>query len=578
MGANADINNNGSSTLNPKNVTLADQAETGEFIRGLQQEKQKSGVFDSASDTVSQSLTPVFQNLLHSLPDTVQEPGNRVINTQQLILDSTVKQIGIFQQKFGRDVPDAVLDSAIRSALPLINPNYARALGLDTHLKSVGVYDEVSNVSGGALQVRQALTAILLAFNEQIPFSGVCPVGINNGGLEGRIIQVSHRADSNVGGYNYGDSLDGLNSGKPYLQGKRFADATQGDNGQYTALITLHENDTQGCPIRSNTATAYINGLPAVIVQPSGTNSNTFTGSATFSFPGDATSYHVSILCQNTDTGKIDVTVNPPLPAGTRIRVSADVNYEHATMKDKRPKVVTHAEYKHFGVHYFSGYYNVTSEARAQWQSEVNIDPSTQATIALRTQSYNERHMVAIDCMYEVAQSYQHQFSLDWLNRLSQRNIASIVQDLSYSLSQVDTEMVARTQLSSLGVIYVGMAAVKYFEAMDPSIFTKSGERKRPGIYRIGKWAGLYDVFYTPSPKLNRPVRDSFQMLAIGCSDQVAGNPYLTGQAVAPIITPFSINSAGEQGAYYFGAITDTMNPLANMASAAALITVTDIE
>ena len=67
-------------------------------------------------------------------------------------------------------------------------------------------------------------------------------------------------------------------------------------------------------------------------------------------------------------------------------------------------------------------------------------------------------------------------------------------------------------------------------------------------------------------------------MLAIGCSDQVAGNPYLTGQAVAPIITPFSINSAGEQGAYYFGAITDTMNPLANMASAAALITVTDIE
>lgn len=576
MGAD-ELTNQNSSAVN--DATLCAQAEVGNFFRDVDSERKRSaGVFDSASSTIRESMPSTVKTLLDSLPTVIQKPGRQAANTQQVVMDCIANRANRFKQEFGHDVPDAVYDSVIRKALPLVNQEYAKSLGLFEQAKLAGVYDEVSNVSGGAMNVSQVLTAIMLSFTEQIPFAGVATVGRGSNGLEGRIIQVTHTSDSNVGGYKSGDNIDGLNSGKPFMQSKRFVDAVADtDKTKYTAKIKLSESDAQGCPIRHDTASVYINGLIAVTANPSTSRKDSFSASDTFRFPDNDNNYAVLMQCPNKDNGEIVITINPALPEGSRVRVSADIDFEHSSLKGKRPAVRTDAIHTAFRIHYASGYYKISSEAKHQWQSDVNLDPATQATIALRNQYYNERHMQAIDCMYEIAQSHQNNFSLDWLNRLSQRSIGSVVQDLYFSLSKVDTDMVMRTQFSSLGVIYVGRDAIQYFEAMDPSIFVRSGIRKRPGIFRLGKWCGQYDVYFTPSPKLNRPINGAFQMLCIGRSDQVAGNPYITGDALSPIITPFSINNDGEQGSFYFGALSDTVNPFSNIAAAASLINVTDL-
>lgn len=576
MPANNAVTKNNTSVTD---VTLSDQAELGNFFREMSEEEQNSAVFDSASNVVRESLPPVLKSLMGNLPDQVQKTGHQAVATQKIILDCVLNRRKMYEQEYGHSVPDAVYDGVLRQALPLVDQNYAKQLGFYDETKKLGLFDEVSNVSGGAMSVNQVATAIMLSFGEQIPFGGVAAVGNNGNGLEGRIIQVTHSAQSDVGGYKRDDNLDGLNAGKPYLQSKRFADAVLNkDKPEYTAKITLKEGDQTGCAIRSDTATVYINGLIAVAVNPSNKNGSTFVGSGHFKFPDKDTVYIVSMNCTDSSKGEITISIDKPLPEGTQVRVSADVDYEHSSLKGSRPSVKAQADFTSFRIHYASGYYKVSSEAKQQWQSDVHLDPATQATIALRNQYYIERYLRAIDCMYEIAQSYQTDFKLDFINRLSQRSISSVVQDLFFGLSQVDTSIVMRSQFSSLGVIYVGQSAIQYFDAMDPSIFTKSGLRKRPGIFRIGKWCGLYDVYYTPSPKLNRPTRNSFQMLCIGRSDQVAGNPYITGDAMAPLITPFSINNDGENGSFFFGALNDTVNPFPNIASAAALINVTDTQ
>ena len=563
------------------NINLASQATVGDYFRETLQERQKNSVFDSASETVRESAPPIVKTVLEGLPKTTQNQGCIQVNTQQLIMDGVADQAKRFEQAYGYPVPDAVYDSAFRSVLPLINQDYANAIGVGDIAKRAGVYDEVSNVSGGAMRVQQIAVAIMRAFSEQIPFAGVSAVGRGTNGLEGRIILVEHMAQSDVGGYKQGDSLDGLDSGKPFMQSKRYVDAAPVDAEglKYSATIKLSDNDTNGCAIRSDTVQLYVNGILAAGANPGSRRGEAVAISSRFKLIDDSgTDYRINVDCNDPTKGELVVTFDKKLPQGSRVRFSADIDFEHQTLKEKRPTLISEADVASFRIHYASGYYKFSQEAKHQWQSDVNLDLATQATIALRDQYYNERHHRAIECMYEIGQSYQSSFSLDWQNRLNERSISSVVDDIFFSLSKVNSDMVSRTQLSSLGVIYVGRDAVPFFEAMDNYIFVPSGVKKKAGIYRVGKWCGLYDVYCTPSPCLNKKTfSNAFQMLCIGRSDQIAGNPYITGDAVAPIITPFSITHAGEQGAFYFAAMNDTVNPFPRIASAAAIINVTNI-
>lgn len=558
------------------------QSQTAQYFAHAMQQagvKESAGraAFDSAkaNEALHASNAPeVVSALMNSLPEQITGIGGRSKDTASIVMDAVASSSIAYAKEHGRHAPDWVVDSAIRQALPIANPEYARSLGLGDYAGKSSVMDDAGSTSGGAMKIGQVLVAITQAFAENIPFAGSIALG---SGLEGRIFNVGHIAGNNVGAYKQGDKLDGLSGGKSFMQSKRLVDAAL-DTGKYTGVVKHHIADANGCAVRPDSIAAHVNGLLVVATGVS-TNRNTTSVSASndFKLPSTGTSHSVTLRCVDVTKGAIEATFTPDLPGGSVVSFAADVDYEHSTMMNanKRPVVAVVADFKSLRAHYISGRYKRTQEAKHQWSADVGLDSSSLGSLALRNQSGAERHNMATKLMYQVGRAYQTSFSLNWPTRLDERSMSSILGDLTFAMSEADTAMIARTQVSSIGVIYIGQGAVPYFDSMPPEVFTPSNVQRRAGVYRLGTFLGRYEVYYSPIEELNAPNSDGFQMLCIGRSNQVGANPFIVGDAMGAQLLPQNINDDGEQGSFYFQALGDTVNPWTEFACAAAIINVT---
>lgn len=540
------------------------------------QENQGRATFDSAkvNDALRGSDVPeIIACVMDSLPEQVTFGGGRTKETAQMVMDAVASSCIQYKKEHGRPAPDWVMDSAMRQAAAIASSDYALKLGLDKYAQHSAVMDEAGSVSGGAMRIGQVLVAITQSYAENIPFAGSVAMGA---GLEGRLFNVGHVAGNNVGAYSQGDKLDGLAAGKPFMQSKRLVDATEA-TGEYTGTIKHHVGDAAGCPIRSDTVAVHVNGLLVAASNPSAKRGQSVSVADNFKLPGLSTAYSVTLTCLDPSTGVLKAVFTPTLPSGTAVMLAADVDYESSTMMGafKRPIVEVVADFKSIRGHYISGRYKQTQEAKQQWGTDVGLDSTSLGSLALRNQSGAERHNMATKLMYQVGRGYQTTFNLNWDARLNERSISSVMGDLTFVMSEADTAMIARTQLSSIGVIYVGQGGVPFFDSMPPEVFQSSHVTRRAGVYRLGTFLGRYEVYYSPIDELNTPNANGFQMLCIGRSNQVAANPFIVGDALGAQLLPQAINADGEQGAFFFQALGDSVNPWIDFASAAALINVT---
>lgn len=562
--------------LNDQNSSPNGQQETAAYLKGAIKsigEKESSiAVFDAANiqDTLrSSDAPPVVQALMEALPEQVTfAAGAAPQNTAAVVMDAVAKAAAIYKKEHGRDAPSWVMDDAMRSVIPMVNKTAAQELGLpDSYLNGNAVFDDVSSVSGGAMSVSQAVTAIFTGYSDPIPFGGRIAM---SGGMEGKIIVVGHRAAKAAGEYGKHETLDGLNAGKSFMLTQRYFEATE-DAGTWTATAKASLSDANGSPIIPSAVQVLVNGLLVASSDVRRKRGDAqFTFSETFDLDQDT---HTASVTVNPLTGVISAQFSPALAGGATVDFGANIDFEHENMTGKRPVVESHAESRSLRATFASGLYQVSQEARYQWNSEVRLDPTSQSLGALRTQSFAERHLLAVDRMYRVGQGFQFSFNMDKANRMTERSIASIMIDLGQALDEANLNMIARTNLNGVGVIYVGEVAASYFSNLPREIFESSGIKPRAGTYRLGRLFGKYELYYSPSRRL-AATQNGFPMLCIGTSDQVGANPYITGSALSPVISPLATTVDGVTGQFYFEAGAETVNPHTKCAQSAALLNV----
>ena len=107
---------------------------------------------------------------------------------------------------------------------------------------------------------------------------------------------------------------------------------------------------------------------------------------------------------------------------------------------------------------------------------------------------------------------------------------------------------------------------------MPNDCWVSSGQTERPGIYRLGRLFGRYEVYYLP--KLIQEDEEKSQILCVGRGSDVCRNPMVLGDAVPPIILPLAVNADLRQGAGFYCRNFTEVNPWIPASKGFALIDV----
>ena len=110
------------------------------------------------------------------------------------------------------------------------------------------------------------------------------------------------------------------------------------------------------------------------------------------------------------------------------------------------------------------------------------------------------------------------------------------------------------------------------------TIWEPSGVVDRPGIYRLGRLFGQYDVYYTPRGLTESGNGDVSQILCVGRATETARNPVVFGDSVPPVFVPLAMGDDMVQGDGFYTRGFVEVNPHLPSAQGAALINVTGIK
>jgi hypothetical protein len=158
-------------------------------------------------------------------------------------------------------------------------------------------------------------------------------------------------------------------------------------------------------------------------------------------------------------------------------------------------------------------------------------------------------------------------------------NRAQIWQDFQAALGSADQDMANATMDHGITHLYVGKWLAAQFMSMGRDLFEPSGVVARPGIYRVGRLFGKYDVYYTPKggPGENAGLTTS-TMLAVGRSTQVARCPLVLGDAVAPTFLPLNMQSDLKNNSAMYARDFTVANPHRPSALGCARVSFTNLQ
>lgn len=531
------------------------------FLQALREKAYNNGIFDSAtaSDFIETEDAFLPEKLAEVL-DSCSSEERGALRVTEAILDAAKE----YERMHGMEVPCDVLDHAIHMAWSTTE-----------HAKN-RILDSASSTSDHhaptSLQSNRAIVAIISSITEAIPFAHYLPADIKSN--ESKLAILSHRAGSTFGGYTKGDLLDGTFSGQRYIGTNREHKCALGTDGKYTGKITSVQATDDTCdpkadtvPLLKGRAIVYVNGVISA--------TETEAGGAISGIAALEKQHSITGSIDN-ETGAIELTVTPALPANTSVVVEAFIDYESA--EQLTPKVVTEVQvYK-----LFANPYRVQTvqsiDSRTQMQNELGLDSYSEGVLAIQSQFANERHFDVLRKARRISESNQGQFDMEWATQGDCKVRADIWRDLSSVLGALSQKMANETMSHGITHLYVGNTISAQFQGLPLDIWTPSGIKERAGIFRLGRLFGKYDVYYTPKVVVESADGSTGEILCIGQANEVTRNPFILGDAVSPMVVPLTVGMDLKQGAAFYSRSFTNVNPHAGSAKACARINVINMK
>lgn len=544
------------------------------FVGALQENaKNSSGTFDSASALDFMS-TVTNQNTGLEIPvelqmvlDECDAGGTKEVT--KAILDGAAA----YEYLHGAKAPADLIETAIHMAYSTTD-HAKRKYGPGS---SAIVLDSANSNHHDqlALQPNRAALAVLATIGEAIPFAHYLPADI--GSNKAILAIMSHVAGSTHGMYAENAIMDGANSGDSYVSSSRVHESTPAvSTGNVTGALTRIQATFKTCDpaaaqvklLRGRTI-VYVNGqVAAGEINANGSGNSSVSGNITIG----GTNYSIGGTI-NTDTGVYALTTTPALPTTVPVAVEGFIDFERAP--ELTPSIITAAQTYDLFANPWRVITQQTIDSSTQIANELGLDPYTESVLAIQGQVGNERHYNVLYKALRLAVNNQATFDFNWASRSPQLNRAQVLRDLFPVVSSVSQKMALDTMDHGVSHMYVGKLGMSDFMSMPNDIFEPSGITNRPGIFRLGKYMGSIDVYYTP--KGITETTNASQALCIGKANNVALNPFVLGDAVAPTILPLAVNADLKRGAGFYSRSFTAVNPHGPSSLSCALINITNM-
>ncbi|WP_205183564.1 hypothetical protein [Burkholderia sp. LMG 13014] len=546
-------------------------AEVDQFVDSLKDNATNGGTFDSAA-AADFLATATSQNTGVKVPDTLQTVLDEAKgdDAAALVTRAVLDGVSVYEAQHGTPAPADVIELALHSAYATTEAA-RRKFSLDSATSAH--HDQIS------LQPNRAVVAILAALGEAIPFAHYLPADI--GSNEARLAIMTHQAGNTFGSYAQGALLDGVDSGDAYISSSRVhtsmpAAAGETTPGAVAGKITAIQATADTCDqnaaalkLLRGRSIVYVDGrVAAREVDSAGSGNSAVSG--TINVGG--TSYAIGGTI-NTDTGAYSLTTTPALPATVPVVVEGFIDFERAP--ELTPTIIS-------AVNTFSLFakpWRVTThqtiDSRTQMANELGLDPYSESVIAIQAQFANERHYDVLRKGVRLAALNTATFDFGAAQAHVDSGRFGVWPELAYPLSVVSQKMAEDTMNHGVTHLYVTKRVAAQFLGLPSTLFQPSGIAPRPGIYRLGRLFGQYDVYYTPKG-LNETAT-SAQILAVGRATDVTRNPVVLGDAVPPTVIPLAVNADLRQGAGFYARNFTAVNPHDPSARGFALINVTNM-
>lgn len=506
--------------------------------------------------------TKLLPDRMARLMDKIEKDEHKALAVQSL-LDGVAN----FEREHGFAPSADMIDAAISQAENVADGKSQLVLPDGYTLDAVSDNNASASL---AHQPNRIAVAITGALSEAIPFGAYLPSDLKSN--ESRLAIISAIAGSNFGAYKAGDILDGTSGGQVYTRSERMVAVTiAGDRLTGTFKVTARTGGLgEAVPLLRSRTAVFIDGFPASREQStdSGTAVSLLSGQ---SVVGSTT--HVVTGQVNVETGEGTLAFNPALPAGVVVEVQAFIDFEKKP--DLIPAINTRAVSYQLYCSASRVMMSVTPDSRTQTQAELGADGLTIAVQAARTQAANERYIMALRKAKGMARRTSREYDFDADRQLVEKTRSMIWRDFGSFMSRVDQEVANQTMEYGLEMMYVGDIGMSQFLSMDSTDFVPSGVSSRPGIYRLGRYKGKYDVYY--DPYVVEEGENEIEILCIGRSPQVARNPIVFSDAVPQTLIPLAINKDLVSGAALYSRSLTEVNPHLQSAIGCALIKVTNI-
>lgn len=494
------------------------------------------------------------------LLDSVEDDGAKA-----RVLRSVLDGISHYERLHGVRPSADVIDAAISQGAAVANGK--RDIGMGMTLDSISNTNAHDPIS---IQPNRIVVAITSAIAEGIPFATYLPTDI--GSNEARLGIVSHQAGATFGDYIQGALLDGINCGNVYASSERRVPLTlAGDRLSATGGIFTTTGGATPVRLLRGRSLVFVNGFPAGAENPnvSASVANSPIGGSVIIA---GTAYTIGGTVQGA-TGAFALTFTPALPVGAVVEVEGHIDYEAQTALT--PDIITQVQ--NFALYATPWRIKMkqTIDSQTQSQNEIGLDLLSESLMAARNQVAMERHYSALRKLKALAVNNVDTYDFDATTQIAQKTRSQIWQDFGARLGVVDQKMAENTMDHGITHIYVTKNVKAQMESLPRDIFEPSGLTARPGIYRIGRLFGRYEIYYTPKG-LTEGATTS-EMLCIGRSTQVARCPIVLGDAVPPTIIPLAINDDLKRGSAMYARNFTQVNPHQPSAMGAALISVTNL-
>jgi len=528
-------------------------AEVAKFVDNLKDNVLKEGgTFDSAAAAdfmtmaVNQTTGVNVPNTLQAVLDEVPGDENKALVTRA-VLDG----VAAYETQHGCEAPADVVEQALHCAYATTREAKIKYGTLDS--ASSQHHDQIS------LQPNRAVVAILAAMGEAIPFAHYLPADI--GSNEAKLAIMTHHAGVDFGAYKQNALLDGVASGDTYISASRVHTSYPAtSDGKVTGKVTKIQASDDTCDPASGDlkllrgrSLVYIEGrVAAKEVDSSGSGNSTVSGKISVA----GTEYAIGGTI-NTDTGDYTLTTTPKLPDTIPVVVEGFIDFERDS--GLTPSIIS-------AVNTFSLFakpWRVTThqtvDSRTQMANELGLDPYSESVIAIQAQFSNERHYDVLRKGKRLAAMNTITFDYAVAAQHQDGGRAKIWQDFSYPLGVISQQMAVDTINHGITHLYVGKRIAAQFLGLSNTLFQPSGVAPRPGIYRLGRLFGAYEVYYTP--KIVNETETSAQILAVGRATDVTRNPVVLGDAVPPTVIPLAVNADMRQGAGFYARNFTAVNP-----------------